>query len=91
MHKNYFFKQQYCSTDLSKISLKFTDKAGFLEHLSVKPGLKRLKSYGQAAIFDHFVRNRHFLSRPFTDRGSIFIDVSVNAEKLWKNKLCPPV
>jgi len=71
MHKNYFFKQQYCSTDLSKISLKFTDKAGFLEHLSVKPGLKRLKSYGQAAIFDHFVRNRHFLSRPFTDRGSI--------------------
>jgi len=35
MHKNYFFKQQYGSTDLSKISLKFTDKAGFLEHLSV--------------------------------------------------------
>ena len=88
MHKNYFFKQQYGSTDLSKISLKFTDKAGFLEHLSVKPGLKRLNFYGQTAIFAHFVRNRHFSIEPFTDRGSIFIDVSVNAEKLWKNKLC---
>ena len=65
----------------------FTHKLG----LDLKPGLKRLESYGQAAIFDHFVHNRHFLSRPFTDRGSIFIDVSVNAEKLWKNKLCPPV
>ena len=107
---------QCCSTNLSKISLKFTDKvpfladlsvskthftdkpafssdlsvnfwplwwgftdkAGFLEHLSVKPGPKRLNFYGQTAIFDHFVRKRHFSSEPFTDRRPIFIDVSVN-------------
>ena len=56
----------------------FTDKAGFSEHLSVKPGPKRLNFYGQTAIFDHFVRNRHFSSSPFTDKVSIFIDVSVN-------------
>ena len=43
---------------------------------------KRLKSYGQTAIFDHFVRNRHFWDRTFTDRRLIFIDVSVNAELL---------
>ena len=55
----------------------FTDKAGFLEHLSVKPGPKRLNVYGQTAIFDHFVRNLHFLGRPFTDSMPIFIDVSV--------------
>ncbi|WP_270854722.1 hypothetical protein [Ligilactobacillus ruminis] len=35
MNKNYFFKQQYCSTNLAKISFKFTDKNRFLEHLSV--------------------------------------------------------
>ena len=50
----------------------------FLERLSVKPGPKRLNFYGQTAIFDHFVRNRHFSSSPFTDKVSIFIDVSVN-------------
>ena len=106
---------QCCSTDLSKISLKFTDKASFFddlsvskthftdkpafsgdlsvnfcplwwgftdkrlfsEHLSVKPGPKRLNFYGQTAIFAHFVRNRHFSERPFTDKFPIFIDVSV--------------
>ena len=62
----------------AKISLKFTDKAGFLEHLSVKPGPKRLNFYGQTAIFAHFVRNRHFSSKPFTDSMPIFIDLSVN-------------
>ena len=62
----------------AKTSLKFTDKAGFLEHLSVKPGAKQLNFYGQTAIFDHFVRNRHFGDSPFTDKASIFIDVSVN-------------
>ena len=56
----------------------FTDKAGFLEHLSVKPGPKRLNFYGQTAIFDHFVRNRHFWNSPFTDSIPIFIDASVN-------------
>ena len=57
---------------------RFTDKAGFLEHLSVKPGPKRLNFYGQTAIFDHFVRKRHFSIEPFTDSMPIFIDVSVN-------------
>ena len=57
---------------------RFTDKQGFLDHLSVKPGPKRLNFYGQKAVFDHFVRNRHFSGRPFTDRVPIFIDVSVN-------------
>ena len=47
--------------------------------------------YGHKPLFGAFVRNRHFLIVPFTDRRPIFIDVSVNAEKLWKNKLCPPV
>ena len=56
----------------------FTDKAGFLEHLSVKQGPKHLNFYGQPAVFDHFVRNRHFLSRPFTDSMTIFSDLSVN-------------
>ena len=56
----------------------FTDKAGFLEHLSVKTRSKRLKSYGQTTIFDHFVRNRHFSGRPFTDIMPIFSDLSVN-------------
>ena len=69
---------QCCSTDSAKISLKFTDTSRFLEHLSVKPGLKRLNFYGQTAIFDHFVRKRHFSIEPFTDRRPIFIDVSVN-------------
>ena len=56
----------------------FTDKQGFLDHLSVKSGPKRLNFYGQKAVFDHFVRNRHFSGSPFTDRVSIFIDLSVN-------------
>ena len=34
----------------------FTDKAGFLEHLSVKPRSKRLNFYGQTAVFAHFHR-----------------------------------
>ena len=57
---------------------QFTDKLLFLEHLSVKPGPKRLNFYGQKAVFDHFVRNRHFSGRPFTDRRPIFSDLSVN-------------
>ncbi|MBD9000415.1 MAG: hypothetical protein EGQ92_09640 [Lactobacillus ruminis] len=52
--------------------------------LSVKLGPKYLNFYGQAAIFDHFVRNRHFSSRPFTDRGPIFIDLSVNGSDFAK-------
>ena len=55
-----------------------------MEHLSVKPGPKRLNFYGQTAIFDHFVRNRHFSSEPFTDRRPIFIDVSVNGSDFVK-------
>ena len=37
-----------------------------------------MKIYGQKAVFDHFVRNRHFSGGPFTDKEPIFIDVSVN-------------
>ena len=62
----------------AKTSFKFTDKAGFLDHLSVKPGPKCLNFYGQTDIFDHFVRNRHFSGGPITDKESIFSDVSVN-------------
>ena len=57
---------------------EFTDRSLFLEHLSVKPRPKSPKFYGQAAVFDHFVRNRHFWNSPFTDSMPIFIDVSVN-------------
>ena len=62
----------------------FTDTSLFLEHLSVKPGPKRLNFYGQTSIFDHFVRNRHFSSEPFTDKVPIFIDVSVNGNDFAK-------
>ena len=73
---------------LSVSKTHFTDKAGFSEHLSVKLRSKRLKSYGQTAIFDHFVRNRHFSSSPFTDKISIFIDVSVNDGDFAKCSVC---
>ena len=62
----------------------FTDRSLFLEHLSVKPRSKPLKYYGQTAVFDHFVRNRHFWNSPFTDKVSIFIDVSVNGNDFDK-------
>ena len=68
----------------AKILLEFTDKAGFLEHLSVKPRSKRLNFYGQTAVFAHFVRNRHFSGGPITDKASIFIDVSVNGSDFTK-------
>jgi len=55
-----------------------------LDHLSVKSGSKRLNFYGQTAIFDHFVRNRHFSGRPFTDKLSIFSDLSVNGSDFDK-------
>ena len=45
---------------------------------------KPLKSYGQTAVFDHFVRNRYFSGGPFTDKASIFIDVSVNGSDFAK-------
>ena len=86
--KTHFTDKQGIFNDLSvnfwPLWWGFTDKVGFLDHLSVKPGSKRLKSYGQTAIFDHFVRNRHFLSRPFTDKAPIFIDVSVNGSDFAK-------
>ena len=63
---------------------EFTDKTGCLERLSVKPDQKRLNFYGQTAVFDHFVRNRHFWNSPFTDKASIFIDVSVNGSDFAK-------
>jgi len=89
MHKNYFFKQHYCSTDLSKISLKFTDKAGFLEHLSVVNGSDFVKcstcsistsrrDYGQSAILELFVRKQAKISLKFTDKVPFFADLSVS-------------
>ncbi|EGX97887.1 hypothetical protein, partial [Ligilactobacillus ruminis] len=74
--------------DLSVSKTHFTDKAGFLERLSVKLGSKLPKSYGQTAIFAHFVRNLHFSSSPFTDKISIFIDVSVNDSDFVKCSVC---
>ena len=62
----------------------FTDRSRFLEHLSVKPRSKPLKSYGQTAVFDHFVRNRYFSGGPFTDKLPIFIDLSVNGSDFAK-------
>ena len=56
----------------------------FFKHLSVKSGQKRLNFYGQPAIFARFVRNRHFSSKSFTDKASIFIDVSVNGSHFVK-------
>ena len=80
--KTYFTDKPAFPSDLSvnfwPLWWWFTDKSRFLDHLSVKPGPKRLNFYGQTAIFDQFVRNRHFSSSPFTDKVSIFIDVSVN-------------
>ncbi|EGX98674.1 hypothetical protein ANHS_732 [Ligilactobacillus ruminis ATCC 25644] len=52
--------------------------------MSVKSSPKRLNFYGQTAIFDHFVRNRHFSGGPITDKESIFIDVSVNGSDFAK-------
>ena len=79
--KTHFTDKPLFTSDLSvnfwPLWWGFTDKAGFFEHLSVKPGPKRLNFYGQTAIFAHFVRNRHFSGRPFTDKFPIFIDVSV--------------
>ena len=80
--KPYFTDKPTFSSDLSvnfwPLWWEFTDRSLFSEHLSVKSRSKPLKSYGQTAVFDHFVRNRHFWNSPFTDSIPIFIDVSVN-------------
>ena len=41
-------------------------------------------SDGQTAVSDHFVRNRLFSSKPFTDRRPILLDVSVNGSDFAK-------
>ena len=86
--KTYFTDKPAFSSDLSvnfwPLWRGFTDKQGFLDHLSVKPGPNRLNFYGQTAIFDHFVRNRHFSGKPFTDKLSIFSDLSVNGSDFDK-------
>ena len=80
--QNVFYGQTVIFSNLSvnfwPLWWEFTDKAGFLDHLSVKPRSKRLNFYGQTAVFGDFVRNRHFLGGPITDKESIFSDVSVN-------------
>ena len=70
--------------DLSVSKTHFTDRRRFSEHLSVKPGPKRLNFYGQTAIFAHFVRNCYFSNRSITDKEPIFIDVSVNGSVFAK-------
>ena len=86
--KTYFTDKQSFFSNLSvnfwPLWRGFTDKQGFLDHLSVKPGPNRLNFYGQTAIFDHFVRNRHFSGKPFTDKLSIFSDLSVNGSDFDK-------
>ena len=80
--KTHFTDKLAFSSDLSvnfwPLWWGFTDRSLFSEHLSVKPRSKPLKYYGQTAVFDHFVRNRHFWNSPFTDSMPIFIDASVN-------------
>ena len=66
------------------IMLRIYGQNRFLEHLSVKPSPKRLNFYGQTAVSDHFVRNRLFSSKPFTDRRPILLDVSVNGSDFDK-------
>jgi len=44
--------------DLSVSKTHFTDKAGFLDHLSVKPGPKRLNFYGQTPNLHRLVRKQ---------------------------------
>ena len=43
-----------------------------------------IRIYGQTAVFDDFVRNRHFSIEPFTDKAPIFIDLSVNGNDFAK-------
>ena len=43
-----------------------------------------MRIYGQSRLFGAFVRNRHFWNSPFTDKASIFIDVSVNGNDFAK-------
>ena len=43
-----------------------------------------IQIYGQTAVFDDFVRNRHFSIEPFTDKAPIFIDLSVNGNDFAK-------
>ena len=64
--------------------MKIYGQKSFFGAFVRKIGSKHLKFYGQSAFFDHFVRNRHFSSKPFTDRRPIFIDVSVNVSDFAK-------
>ena len=51
----------------------------------IYPGSPQI--YGQTGIFAHFVRNRLFWSRTFTDRRPIFIDVSVTVRQILRADL----
>ena len=86
--KPHFTDKPTFSSDLSvnfwPLWWEFTDRSLFSEHLSVKQSSKPLKSYGQTAVFDHFVRNRYFSGGPFTDKEPIFIDLSVNGSDFAK-------
>ena len=62
--KTYFTDKPVFSSDLSvnfgPLWWWFTDTSRFLDHLSVKPGPKRLNFYGQTVHFHRFVRKRQW-------------------------------
>ena len=90
--KTHFTDKPAFSSDLSvnfwSLYWEFTDKSRFSEHLSVKPGPKRLNFYGQTAIFALFVRNRRLSSEPITDKAFVFDDLSVNGSDFAKCRAC---
>ena len=61
MNKNYFFKQQYCSTNLSKISLKSTDKELFLPILSVIAIFRASHLRTEDPFYKHNSGHRNFV------------------------------
>ena len=71
-----FYNSQWIKTTFFKWQYCSTNLSWSIQDL--------IQIYGQTAVFDHFVRNRHFSSRPFTDRGPIFIDLSVNGSDFVK-------
>ena len=80
---------QCCSANLSKISLKFTDKVPFLADLSVS----KTHFTDKPAFSSGLSVNFWPLYWEFTDKRPIFIDLSVNGRAFakcsgWILKLC---
>ena len=75
-----FFWMQCCSTDLSRIALKFTDKVPFFADLSVS----KTHFTDKPAFSNDLSVNFWPLWWRFTDRRPIFIDMSVNGSDFSK-------